>query len=168
MICEWCKTAIVEGSEGTECNGCLELRSRIERSPELAMRVVVELGLIAHPLNFNQYQKEAMKTAVYPQMFVRNPSGGLIECNWVYPLIGLFGEAGEIAEKLKKVLRDGYGIITVEDTDALEKELGDVGWYWSEIARKLGLSLQHIVIKNIKKLTSRAQRNKIHGSGDSR
>lgn len=82
--------------------------------------------------------------------------------------MGLAGEAGEIAEKIKKVLRDDNGLITNEKKQEIKKELGDVLWYVSQIATELGLSLEESASFNIEKLTSRKERGKLQGSGDDR
>ena len=103
-------------------------------------------------MTFNEYQKLAKSTAVYPD-----------EYNVGYPTLGLTGEAGEVAEKVKKYIRDG-----TECRDDLKKELGDVLWYLSAIASDLDLSLEDIAQTNVEKLKSRFKRDKIKGSGDNR
>jgi len=109
-------------------------------------------------MNFTVYQKRARKTAVYPNL------GN----NFVYPTLGLTGEAGEVAEKIKKVLRDKNGLIDKNARRELKKELGDVLWYLANLATEIGLSLEEIARANLKKLASRKKRGKIHGSGDNR
>lgn len=109
-------------------------------------------------MNFEEYQKKSRKTAQYPSV------GG----NFVYPTLGLAGEAGEVAEKIKKVIRDDGGEVTAEKKKELEKELGDVLWYVSQIATEIGLSLEKIASGNIEKLYSRLERGKLRGSGDDR
>jgi len=109
-------------------------------------------------LDFNLYQKQARKTAVYPNL------GN----NFIYPTLGLTGEAGEVAEKIKKVLRDKKGFIDRNTQRELKKELGDVLWYLANLATEIGLSLEEIAVQNLKKLSSRKKRGKIHGSGDNR
>ena len=109
-------------------------------------------------MNFKDYQKKSRKTALYPNRGK----------NFVYPTLGLAGEAGEIAEKIKKVFRDDGGKITKEKKEDLEKELGDVLWYLSQIATEVALKLDKIADKNLKKLASRKKRGTLHGSGDNR
>lgn len=109
-------------------------------------------------MDFKEYQKKSRKTAVYPD------AGS----NFVYPTLGLSGEAGEVAEKIKKVIRDDGGEVMPEKKKEIEKELGDVLWYVAQIATELGLSLDEIAEKNIEKLYSRMERGKINGSGDNR
>ena len=82
--------------------------------------------------------------------------------------LGLPGEAGEAADKFKKIIRDKDGIISKEDREEIVKELGDVMWYVSTIAKYLDVPLSEVANGNIEKLESRLQRNKIHGAGDNR
>ena len=109
-------------------------------------------------MNFSEYQKKSRVTAIYPK------AGD----NFIYPTLGLSGEAGEVAEKIKKVIRDKGGVIDDETREAIKKELGDVLWYVSQIAAELKLDLDDIAEKNIEKLYSRLERNKLGGSGDDR
>lgn len=103
-------------------------------------------------MTFKQYQDLARVTAIYPK-----------EQMIVYPALGLAGEAGEVAEKVKKWIRDGK-----LDREAIEKELGDVLWYIAAIAGDLDLDMDHVAEMNIQKLADRAARGKIQGSGDNR
>lgn len=109
-------------------------------------------------MNFKDYQKESRKTAQYPQ----------VGENYIYPVLGLAGETGEVAEKFKKIIRDNDGKIDLAKKIEIEKELGDVLWYLSQIATELNLELENIAQNNIKKLQSRLERNCIKGSGDNR
>ena len=109
-------------------------------------------------MKFEEYQKKSRKTAVYPN------AGN----NFIYPTLGLSGEAGEVAEKIKKVIRDKEGVVDEEQKKEIEKELGDVLWYVSQLASELGLSLEDIAEKNIEKLYSRMDRGKLQGNGDNR
>ncbi|MFA4999875.1 MAG: nucleoside triphosphate pyrophosphohydrolase family protein [Patescibacteria group bacterium] len=109
-------------------------------------------------MTFAEYQKESQRTALYPN------KGG----NYVYPTLGLAGETGEVAEKIKKIIRDKDGQIGNTDREELKKELGDVLWYIAQIATELGIDLENIAMENIKKLLSRLERGQIGGSGDNR
>jgi len=109
-------------------------------------------------MDFEEYQKKSRETAIYPNK----------GSNFVYPVLGLVGESGEVAEKIKKILRDNNGIVDEEKREEIKKELGDVLWYIAQLATELGLSLDEIARFNIKKLQSRKRRNKLHGSGDDR
>jgi NTP pyrophosphatase (non-canonical NTP hydrolase) len=107
---------------------------------------------------FDEYQEEARTTAVYPDL----------GSNLQYPTLGLCGESGEVAEKVKKIYRDKGGVFSALDTLELEKELGDVLWYIANLASELGLRLSEIASNNLYKLKSRADRDKLHGEGDNR
>ena len=109
-------------------------------------------------LDFDQYQREAGKTAIYPDRFD----------NLYYPALGLAGEAGEVCEKIKKIMRDKNGKLTEDDQQLLIKELGDVLWYVSALADELDVFLGDVASTNLEKLWSRQERGKISGSGDNR
>ena len=108
-------------------------------------------------MELNEYQRQALVTATYPE-----------EHAIFYPVLGLNGEAGEVAEKVKKVLRDNEGVFTEEKRQEIAKELGDVLWYLSTLANDIGYTLEEIGEMNINKLRDRQQRNMIHGDGDNR
>ena len=109
-------------------------------------------------MTFEEYQNISRKTAIYPNQ----------DRNFIYPTLGLVGEAGEVAEKVKKILRDQAGIITEDKKQELAKELGDVLWYLAQLATELGLSLENVAASNMAKLKSRQDRGLLHGSGDNR
>jgi len=109
-------------------------------------------------MDFTEYQKKASSTAQYPD------KGN----NVYYPVLGLCGESGEVAEKIKKVMRDHGGEFSDNKKMELGKELGDVLWYIAALATELGLDMGDIAEKNIEKLFSRKDRGKIKGSGDNR
>jgi NTP pyrophosphatase (non-canonical NTP hydrolase) len=106
----------------------------------------------------SEYQELSRRTATYPG------AGD----NIVYPTLGLAGEAGEVAEKVKKLLRDDDGVMSRERREALAGELGDVLWYVAQVATEAGLDLEDIAQGNLDKLLSRQQRGVLSGSGDSR
>lgn len=108
--------------------------------------------------DFNEYQKKCKKTAIYP---------GLGK-NFTYPTIGLMGEAGEVANKVKKIIRDDGGKITKGRRDEIMAEIGDMMWYIAQLSTELGLKLSDVVKYNLKKLASRNVRGKLHGVGDNR
>jgi NTP pyrophosphatase (non-canonical NTP hydrolase) len=109
-------------------------------------------------MDLNTYQQAAGRTALYPDRG-QNP---------LYPTLGLCGEAGEVADKVKKVLRDDGGVFSAERRQAIGLELGDVLWYVAQLAHELGLSLEEIASANLAKLADRADRNVLGGSGDRR
>lgn len=106
----------------------------------------------------DDYQKFALTTAIYPNR------GN----NIVYPVLGLVGESGEVAEKVKKVIRDKGGVLTDEDRENIALELSDVCWYMATLSMELGLNLSEIFQKNVEKLSSRKERGVLSGSGDNR
>ena len=99
-------------------------------------------------LSFEEYSKQASETALYPNRLK----------NLEYPTLGLTGEAGEVANIVKKIQRDFGGEITSEIRLKLKDELGDVLWYISACADELNLSLDEIALFNIKKLSKRHNR----------
>ena len=109
-------------------------------------------------MNFDEYQARSGETAIYPDR----------GSNYIYPTLGLAGEAGEVAEKVKKVIRDKNGIMDQETKGKISKELGDVLWYVAQLATELELSLNDIADANISKLQSRKERGSLSGSGDLR
>ena len=104
------------------------------------------------------YQIAAGDTAIFPK-----------EKALEYLTLGLTGEAGEIANKVKKFIRDGaskeeYLAKRIE----IGYEIGDVMWYCAVLAEELDMNLGHIMEKNLEKLADRKKRGKISGSGDNR
>ncbi|BCZ89178.1 hypothetical protein TthAA37_09990 [Thermus thermophilus] len=108
-------------------------------------------------MTLEEYQKEAQKTALYPEAY-----------RLVYPALGLAGEAGELANKVKKVLRDHGGHLSEEAREAILAELGDVLWYVAQVATDLGESLEAVAQANLAKLRSRKERGRLGGDGDDR
>jgi NTP pyrophosphatase (non-canonical NTP hydrolase) len=106
----------------------------------------------------SDYQSRSRATAVYPQQ----------GDNLLYPTLGLCGEAGEVAEKIKKMVRDDDGILSDARREALSKELGDVLWYLAQLATEADLDLDTIAEENLQKLFSRRDRDVLQGSGDDR
>ena len=109
-------------------------------------------------MDLNSYQQQAGSTAHYPCR----------GSNVLYPTLGLCGEAGEVADKVKKVIRDQDGVFSTERREAIVMELGDVLWYVSQLADELGYSLEAVASANLEKLASRAARDQLGGSGDDR
>ncbi|DAZ90303.1 nucleoside triphosphate pyrophosphohydrolase family protein [Mycobacteroides abscessus] len=111
----------------------------------------------------SEYQREAAKTAIYPGAGDTTSVDGLS-----YATMGLVGEAGEIANKVKKILRDNEGVITDEASLAILYELGDVLWYVAALATQLNVDLTDIAGLNLGKLQARAAAGRLQGAGDSR
>lgn len=85
-----------------------------------------------------------------------------------YYALGVAGEAGEVAEKAKKLLRDDAGDLTEERREGIKQELGDVLWYVAMLAHHLELDLEDVASANLEKLASRKSRDKLNGDGDDR
>ena len=109
-------------------------------------------------MDFKTYQKLARLTAQYPDLGSNN----------IYPTLGLVGEAGEVAEKVKKVIRDKKGIFDEESKNGIKKELGDVLWYLSNLCNEFEFNLEDVALQNLEKLKLRSIKGRIAGSGDDR
>jgi NTP pyrophosphatase (non-canonical NTP hydrolase) len=96
-------------------------------------------------MDFKIYQEKASKTALYPRRFE----------NLEYPTLGLAGEAGEVANIVKKIQRDNGGVLNDDFKQRLKDELGDVLWYISACADELGMTLDEIAEYNVEKLAKR-------------
>lgn len=110
--------------------------------------------------NVDIYQEKTRQTAIYP----REHNIDAIS----YLALGLCGETGEVANKVKKIIRDKAGILSQEDKLQIKKEMGDTGWYWVRLIDELGFRVSEVMEENIKKLLDRKERGVISGSGDSR
>lgn len=144
-------------------------------------------------MDFKEYQHRATKTAIYPSIsslvisliereLACKPNLDLEEAknkikefleqtggtNLYYPALGLAGEAGELANKIKKIMRDQAGRITDANREQIEGEIGDVFWYCAALASEMGIDLDKVAQKNIDKLMSRMERGALAGSGDNR
>ena len=113
-------------------------------------------------MKFHEYTRMAAKTdhsgTAQEQL---NPS-------WMYYGLGIAGESGELAEKVKKLYRDKGGKLDAVTEQDLLYEMGDILWYLSRLADSLGYSLETVAFKNMSKLADRMVRDKIHGDGDNR
>ncbi|ALA48166.1 MazG-like pyrophosphatase [Mycobacterium phage Phlei] len=114
-------------------------------------------------MNMLEYQLRAADTAIYPGVGDRTSIEGLS-----YVTMGLVGEAGEIANKVKKIIRDGGSRISIDDKQRIAAELGDVLWYLAASASQIGYSLAEIATYNLQKLEDRKERGVLQGSGDDR
>jgi len=108
-------------------------------------------------MTFDEYQQLALKTAVYPK-----------DSAIAYTTLGLCSEAGEVADKLKKLIRDGESEYTDDFYASVAKELGDVLWYIASLSHELGFSMEEVARMNYNKLKDRYERDQISGSGDER
>lgn len=120
-------------------------------------------------MGFDEYQEKANLTDL-----ARGSRGvvmrgrNMVAVGFLEKVLGLPGEAGEVADKIKKILRDKGGNFTDEDRGEIAKELGDVLWYVANVALYLDIPLSEIAMMNIEKLESRRKRGRLGGRGDSR
>ena len=126
----------------------------------------LELDLVAQSNESNKYkkvsdldmyQKVALTTAIYPR-----------EQAIIYPTLGLTGEAGEVANKVKKIIRDGSDSKDEGLVSEIKSEIGDCLWYIAVLASDFNIKLSAIASTNLEKLANRKKNNTIHGSGDAR
>lgn len=96
-------------------------------------------------LTLDEYQQMALETAIYPLPII-------------YPTLGLTGEAGEVSEKIKKVLRDNEGVFDKEKKREIAKEIGDVLWHCATLSNDIGYTLSDIAKINYEKIHSRQVR----------
>ena len=116
-------------------------------------------------MTFDEYQQQIIPY----DLFDKNEwSGDLTAPAFLEKVLGIAGEAGEIEEKIKKILRDDQARLTPQTKQELSKELGDVLWYVATTARYLDIPLGDIAEANITKLQSRLERHQLSGSGDNR
>ena len=107
--------------------------------------------------DFNAYQRSSARTAIYPE-----------EHRILYPALGLAGEAGEVANKVKKLIRDGPDGRPDDWREQISSEIGDVLWYCAALATDLNLTLGAVAGENLNKLSARKEAGTIGGSGDKR
>ena len=107
--------------------------------------------------DLDMYQQVAKTTAIYPR-----------EQAIIYPTLGLTGEAGEVANKVKKIIRDGSDKNNEDLVQAISSEIGDCLWYIAVLANDFDIKLSDIASTNLEKLANRKKNNTIHGSGDTR
>ena len=104
------------------------------------------------PLDMDKYQQQAATTAIYDQKHAI-----------IYPALGLAAEAGEVANKVKKIMRDGK-----LDRDGIASEIGDCLWYIAALCRDLNIDMETVAYDNLEKLHSRQKRGTLRGNGDKR
>ena len=107
--------------------------------------------------DLDMYQKVAKTTAIYPR-----------EQAIIYPTLGLTGEAGEVANKVKKIIRDGSNSKDEKLVSEIKAEIGDCLWYIAVLADDFNIKLSDIASANLEKLANRKKKGTIHGSGDTR
>jgi NTP pyrophosphatase (non-canonical NTP hydrolase) len=113
-------------------------------------------------MDLNAYQKKTRLTDKGT-----GPEHGISPA-WLYYVLGIAGETGELIEKVKKHFRDDYGKMTPEKLEEIKKEMGDCLWYHARLADTLEIPFNDVAKENIKKLLDRKKRDKLHGNGDNR
>lgn len=113
-------------------------------------------------MDFREYQNkiEVTDAGTGPKHGISPP--------WLYYVLGIAGETGELIEKIKKLFRDDYGQLTEERKKMIVKEMGDCLWYHTRLASLLGIDLNRVAEENLEKLLGRLERGTIHGDGDNR
>ena len=117
---------------------------------EEAKKFMQDKVIVTEVMTADFYEMKAGQTAIFPK-------NQALE----YLALGLTSEAGEVAGKVKKLIRDG----TQSD---VASEIGDVLWYCAMLASEVNVSLGKIMENNLEKLNDRKQRGKLQGSGDTR
>jgi len=138
----------IHSDESQKQDSCYEIIDplQVDTTPKVAITTI------------EWYEERALELACYPT----------VHSSIVYPILGLAGETGEVCEKVKKIFRDKQGIFSKTDREELVKELGDVLWYITAIAFEIGSNLTQVAEGNIRKLSSRKDRDVLHGNGDNR
>lgn len=113
-------------------------------------------------MNFDEYQKQAISTLTADHAY------GDLSAELMAQILGLVGESGEVAEKVKKIIRDKGGAISEDDRKELLKELGDILWYINAVSHLLGSNITEVAEGNLSKVLSRKSRGTTKGSGDNR
>ena len=116
-------------------------------------------------MTFEEYQRRTNATAVYPLELTTQHTGILGIC---YCALGAAGEAGELANKVKKLIRDDEGVLTDKFRTEILDEVGDCLWYLAQISERLGTNLDFVALRNLDKLAARKRSDTLHGSGDTR
>ena len=125
---------------------------------EEAKKFMQDKLVIEEVMTAEFYEMKAGQTAIFPKYKALE-----------YLALGLTSEAGEVAGKVKKLIRDGEDVEGFElKKIAIASEIGDVLWYCAMMAKEVGVPLNDIMKENLKKLHSRKERGTLHGSGDNR
>lgn len=130
----------------------------MQKLEEEAKKFMQDKVTIAEVMTADFYEMKAGQTAIFPKSQALE-----------YLALGLTSEAGEVAGKVKKLIRDGEDVEGFElKKEAIASEVGDVLWYCAMLAKEVGVSLNDIMKDNLKKLHGRKVRGTLHGSGDNR
>jgi len=114
-------------------------------------------------MKFNDFQAWVKTTlaAGYPSTYDH-------AIRMLYCACGLAGEAGEVANKVKKIIRDDNAYLGLERREMIIKELGGVLWYFAQMCTELGIMMSEPAITNQLEIDSRCERGTVQGDGDTR
>ena len=134
---------------------------QVKREADISrkLRIYVNWETAIDKMSLQEYQSWCLKTS---------DALGKGEDRLIIAAMGVAGEAGEVAEKMKKMMRDNGKKIDEDFCFALSKEIGDVMWYCAVLAAEIGYDLQEVAVTNIKKVESRLERGVVAGNGDNR
>lgn len=118
-------------------------------------------------MTIDEYSKKAYATRQHTTELTNHVYGD-INGDMIYGILGLVGESGEAADKIKKVIRNNDGVFPEGQKKEIIKELGDVLWYVNTLAIELGSNLDEVAEMNLIKLYDRLERGVIKSSGDNR
>ena len=128
------------------------------RIEEEARKFMEDKLIISQVITPDLYEQQAGETAIFPK-----------DKALEYLALGLTSEAGEVAGKVKKLIRDGEDVEGFElKKIAIASEIGDVLWYCAMMAKEVGVPLNTIMQENLRKLHDRKERGTLQGSGDDR
>ena len=129
-------------------------------------------------MDCREFQEKAHKTAEYPTILLVTKmtkdikklieAGLLVDVSFIYSSLGISGEAGEVVEKVKKVVRNDLGRMSYEKKEQIIKEIGDCFWYLAELCTFMKVDMEDVMEYNIHKLRDRQQRDVICNEGDNR
>lgn len=141
------------------CSDCdlFDICNKLDKIPCVDLGKDVIFKVLDRGMTLGAYQRGALSTAISPK-----------DSEVAYLALAMCGEAGELADKVKKVIRDHNNEYTADLRKAMAEELGDVLWYAANLANAIGYSLEDVCRMNLRKIESRRQRGKIHGEGDNR
>jgi len=138
----------------------MEFEKLLEQVKNMTHQAVIEDIKFANFRAFSDYQLYAVNTAIYPN---QGNTEGLL-----YTVLGLNGESGEVAEYVKKALRDDDGKVSDERREKLFYELGDILWYVANTCEELEIDIEDVARANLLKLYDRKEREVLQGEGDTR
>ena len=130
----------------------------MQKLEEEVRKYMYDKVIISEVITPDLYENLAGQTAIFPE-----------DKALEYLALGMTSEAGEVAGKVKKLIRDGEDVEGFEMKKlAIASEIGDVLWYCAMMAKEIGVPLNDTMKENLKKLHGRKERGTLQGSGDDR